>query len=144
MNCLYISVSVSLSCPNVVLVSALSVFSLMEHLFVMSVMCVPKDSEVLYVTPRILVLWLCRMGVLFSVTVGVCWCSFVKLVSSVVEDFAGATLSLLVCSQSVRVLMYGCAWLEQVSGLWWVDVMERSSAYEEIFIFCGGLGMSCM
>ena len=61
MYCLYISVSVSLSWPNVVPVSALSVLRRVLHLFVM---CGPKDSDVLYVIPNITVSCWCVIGLL--------------------------------------------------------------------------------
>lgn len=47
MYCLYMSVSVSLSCPNVVPVSARSVFRRLLHLLVMLEMCGAKDMDVL-------------------------------------------------------------------------------------------------
>ena len=68
--CLYTVVSVSLCCPNVVLVSALSVFSLGLHLVTILLTCGAKDMDVLYVTPSILVSWVCGIVVLFSVAVG--------------------------------------------------------------------------
>ena len=64
MYCLYISVSVSLSWPNVVPVSALSVLRRVLHLFVMFVMCGPKDIDVLYVIPNITVSCWCVIGLL--------------------------------------------------------------------------------
>ena len=70
MYCLYMSVSVSLSWPNVVPVSALSVLSLVLHLFVMFVMCGPNDMDVLYVRPNINVSCWCFMGLLLRVSVG--------------------------------------------------------------------------
>ena len=68
------SVSVSLSWPYVVPVSALSVLSLVLHLFVM---CGPNDMDVLYVRPNINVSCWCFMGLLLRVSVGLCWCSLV-------------------------------------------------------------------
>ena len=47
--------------------------------------------EVLYVTPNILVSCVCGMVVLLSVAVGLCWCSLLWLVRSVLVDLAGAT-----------------------------------------------------
>ena len=61
MYSLYISVSVSLSWPNVVPVSALRDMSRVMHLFVM---CGPKDIDVLYVRPNINVSCWCVMGLL--------------------------------------------------------------------------------
>ena len=55
--------------------------------------------EVLYVTPNILVSCVCGMVVLLSVAVGLCWCSLLWLVRSVLVDLAGATLSLFYDSQ---------------------------------------------
>ena len=55
MYCLYTVASVSLCCPNVVLVSDLSAFSLGLHFVVMLLTCGANDIEVLYVTPRIFV-----------------------------------------------------------------------------------------
>ena len=75
MYCLYTMVSVSLCWPKVVPVSALSAFSLGLHLVSMLVTCGANDMEVLYVTPRILVSCVCGIVVLFSVAVGLCWCS---------------------------------------------------------------------
>ena len=72
MYCLYTVVSVSLCCPNVVLVSDLSAFSLGLHFVVMLLTCGANDIEVLYVTPRIFVSCVCGIVVLFSVAVGLC------------------------------------------------------------------------
>ena len=54
MCCLYTRVSVSLFCPNVVLVSALSALSLGLH-FVIMLLCDSNDMDVLQVTPSIFV-----------------------------------------------------------------------------------------
>ena len=72
MCCLYTNDRVSLFCPNVVPASDLSVFNLGLHLVTMLSMCGPKDIEVLYVTPNILVSCVCGMVVLFNVAVGLC------------------------------------------------------------------------
>ena len=55
MCCLYTRVSVSLCCPKVVLVSALSALSLGLHFVIVLLMCGANDIDVLYVTPSIFV-----------------------------------------------------------------------------------------
>ena len=72
MCCLYTSLRVSLSCPNVVLVSALSALSLGLHLVIRFLMCGANDMDVLYVTPSIFVSCVCGIKVLFNVAVGLC------------------------------------------------------------------------
>ena len=47
-------------------------FSLGLHFVTMLFTCGPKDIEVLYVTPSILVSCVCGMVILFSVAVGLC------------------------------------------------------------------------
>ena len=98
---------VSLLCPNVVLASALSALSLGVALFLMFVMCCLNVIDVLYVTPRILGVCVCGMGVLFRVRYGVCLCSAFQLVKSVTVDLCGARDSLLVVNQLDRVSMKG-------------------------------------
>ena len=78
--------------------------------------------------PSILVLFVVGIRVLFSVTVGLCVCSLVSFVSSVLVDFDGATLSLLCVSHVDRLSMYGWACVEQVFALLCVDVIVTSSA----------------
>ena len=86
----------SLLCPNVVLVSALRALSLGVHLFLMFAMCCLKDIEVLYVTPSILGVCVCGIGVLFMVRCGMLLCSAFQLVRRVTVDLVGAILSLFV------------------------------------------------
>lgn len=50
MCCLYSRVSVSLDCPNVVPIDALSVFSLGVHLVILLLMGDANDMDVLYVS----------------------------------------------------------------------------------------------
>ena len=80
-------------------VSALRALSLGLHFVTVLFMCGAKDIEVLYVTPSILVSCVCGIVMLFSVAVGLCWCSLLLLVRSVLVDLVGATLSLFCVSQ---------------------------------------------
>ena len=61
---------VSLLCPNVVWASDLSAFSLGVSFVLMLLICCANDSDVLYVTPRILGVCVCVRGVLFKVRCG--------------------------------------------------------------------------
>ena len=92
-------------------VSVLRALSLGVHFFLVFAMCSANDIVVLYVTPNILVLCVCGIGVLLRVTLGMVLCSCVSLVSRVTVDFAGATLSLLgaqPCLKSVNVVLEKC------------------------------------
>ena len=104
MNCLYTVVVVSLLCPNVVWASDLRALSLGVTLFFIFVMCCLKVIDVLYVTPRILGVCVCVRGVLSMVRCGVCWCSWLSLVSRVTVDLAVARLSLFVVHQWCSML----------------------------------------
>ena len=64
-------VVVSLFCPNVVCASDLSALSLGKHLFLIFVMCCLKLRPVSYVTPSIVGVCVCGMGMLFMVSWGV-------------------------------------------------------------------------
>ena len=72
MYCLYTVMSVSLCCPNVVLVSDLSAFSLGLHFVTMLFTYGANDMDVLYVAPSISVSCVCGIMVSFSVAVGLC------------------------------------------------------------------------
>lgn len=65
MSCCYVIESVN-SVPG----TALRALSQLLHLLVMSLMLLAKVRDVLYVTPRILVMGACEIGVLFSVIRG--------------------------------------------------------------------------
>ena len=104
MNCLYTVVVVSLLCPNGVWVSDLIAFSLGVTLFFIFVKCCLNVIDMLYVTPRILSVCVCVRGVLSLVRCGVCWCSWLSLVSRITVDLAGARLSLFVMHQWCSVL----------------------------------------
>ena len=62
---------VSLFCPNVVCASDLRALSLGKHLFLIFVMCCLKFSPVSYVTPSIVGVGVCGIGMLFMVSWGV-------------------------------------------------------------------------
>ena len=95
-------------------------------------------------TPSIFASCVCGMGVLFDVMLGVNWCSLLYFVSSVVVDLEGATLSLLCVSHWESVLRYCCVCSAQMTGLLCEDVIVTSSAYEAMWMWGGGSGMSCM
>ena len=105
MCCLYTSERVSLFWPNVVPANVLRALSLGLHFVTMLFMLGAKDMEVLYVTPNILVSCVCGMVVLFSVVVGLCWCSLLWLVRRALVDLVGATLSLFCDSQFSSCVM---------------------------------------
>ena len=90
---------VSLLRPNDVWASDLRALSLDLHLFLMFVMCGLNDSDVSYVTPSILGVCVCGIGILFMVSWGMYRCSCVQLVRSVAVDLVGAILSLFVVNQ---------------------------------------------
>ena len=59
---------VSLFCPNVVCASDLRALSLPVHLFLMFVICCLKVSPVSYVTPSMVGVDVCGIGMLFMVS----------------------------------------------------------------------------
>ena len=61
--------------------------------------------DVLYVTPSILVLSLWGIVMLFNVAVGLCWCSLLSVVRSVLVDLDGATFSLFCDNQFSSCVM---------------------------------------
>lgn len=99
MNCLYSVVIDSLECPYVVFVSARSTLSLCLALVLVSCVCCLNVAPVSYVTPRILVVLLCGMVLLLSVTWGCTVYSLLCGVISVSDDLVGETVMRLCVSQ---------------------------------------------
>ena len=99
---------VSFCCPKSVPVIALSALSLGPQRFFVSCMWSLKVTPVSYVTPRIFVVGVCGICMLFSVTLGMklCWC--LSLVRSVVVDLAGAIFSLFSSTHALMKSKYSC------------------------------------
>ena len=105
MYCLYSVVMSSLECPNVVCVSALRTFKrVLAGVFILSVCCL-NVTPLSSVTPRIFVVGVTGMGVLFSVMCGWALYSLLNGVRRVSVDFVVETFSLFCESQCSRVCM---------------------------------------
>ncbi len=59
-------------------------------------------------------------------------------------DFVGATVNLFCVSQFSSCTMYACTCVAHVSLSACMEIMDRSSAYEDMCTLLGGGGMSCM
>ena len=89
----------SLDCPYVVCVSARATFSRVLAFVLIVLVCSLNVIPLSYVTPKMVVVSLTGMGVLYSVTCGCTEYSLLKGVMSVSEDLFAETLSLLSVSQ---------------------------------------------
>ena len=59
-------------------------------------------------------------------------------------DLVGATFSLFCVNQFSSCVIYSCTCVEHMSASVCIDIIDRSSAYEEMYMLFGGVGMSCM
>ena len=87
-------------------VRARSTFKCVLALVLTLEMCSLKVIPLSKVTPRIVGVGDCGMGVLLRVTLGCVLCSALQGVKRVSVDFVGETLSLLVSSHCSSVWMY--------------------------------------
>ena len=108
-------------------------------------MCSLKVIPLSKVSPRIVGVGDCGIGVLLSVTVGWELYSIFQGVKRVSVDLVGETLSLFVLSHCSSECMYCWRCEAAVSVLGCCEKMVMSSAYERMCVLgCVGVGMSRM
>ena len=106
MYCLYVCVMSSLEWQYVLWVRARSTFRRVLALVFTLEMCSPKVNPLSKVSPRIVGVGVCGIGVLLSLTMGCMLYSLFQGVIRVSVDLVGETLSLLLLSHCSSVLMY--------------------------------------
>ena len=113
-------------------VSALSTFRRVLALVLTLEICSPKVIPLSKVTPRIVGVGDCGMGVLLRVMLGCALYSAFQGVKRVRVDFVGETLSLFVSSHCSSEWMYCWRWEAAVSCLVCCERMVMSSAYDRM------------